>query len=163
MSSRKEHFASSPRAGALVDAILVLLDFACVWTPLIGSVTADPPASVGLVFELLRAEKAVFDIGTWATSLGRESGAMKPVSATDECQRTLRTVVAHFSDPIAKLRATLGEGGQLEPEFAKKLENAANSIREVLATIRQNEESLELEDSPALEDVRCVGRPTKSR
>ena len=116
MSSRKEHFASSPRAGALVDAILVLLDFGCVWTPMIGSATADPPASVGLFFELLRAEKAVFDIGTWATSLGRESGALKPVAATDECLRNLRTVAAHFSDPIAKRRATLGEGGQLEPE-----------------------------------------------
>ena len=142
MSSRKDHFSSSPCAGALVDAIIALLDYACVWSPIFGSASADPPASVGLVFEILRSEKAIFDVGTWATSLGRES-ALKPASATDECRRNLRTVVAHFSEPITKRRQALGEAGQMEPE-------------EVIAIIRQYEESLDLEDSPALEDIRCA-------
>lgn len=145
VAARKDAFASSPRAGALVDAILLLLDFACAWSGLFGAADASTPTA--LFFEILRSERAIFDLGTWATSLAR-ADATRPVSATDECLRNLRAVVAHFGDPIAKQRAALGESGQLEPD-------------QVLALIRAHEESLDLEDSPALEDVRCVAPPRR--
>jgi len=119
----------------LIDAILILLDFGCVW---IDFIATSPNASTSLYYELMRAEDVIRQLGNLTDLISNLNNG--PAGPATECVRNLTLVTNHFGQAIEARRNQL-TGKVIDPD-------------QVLNVIASVAEGLELGESPALEDVR---------
>jgi hypothetical protein len=141
-----------PTQGHDVAQILVSLDFAATWGE--AAFFADPDAGTYLYYELLRAADPLRKLARFASPAAAPSA------------RNVVALVDFFGASLASPAPSPATNSAASPDGEEVEAPAASMVYEadaVLKVIRDHADKLELVESAALEDVRCVARPFPMR